>query len=216
MIEKNVLLFWDREPVPEGYAEAMNYMNTALPDVRLVSLNDDTAAAFLDKSYGRRHKEAFEACTHPAMRSDLVRLAWIAEHGGLYVDWRFRPLSKAHALFEERAEELIGFTMQVLGHTVVANGVFMAPAHSPAVTTLRDAAFENVWQRREGTVSDLTGPGLFTRFVDDVQDANRVCIFDRKYFFENFFENTQRGQREFGKEHWFTQNIFNLSSLYRD
>ncbi|MEO0750509.1 MAG: glycosyltransferase [Pseudomonadota bacterium] len=215
MIEKNVLLFWDKEPVPDGYARAVLHIKDTLPGANIVSLNDATAALFLQDSYGARHRDAFEACTLPAMRSDLIRLAWIARHGGLYVDWRYRPRSKVNVLFKNRFEDLTCYRLQIFKQPIINNAIFLAPAGSPLLSQLRDAAFDNVFARKEGTVSALTGPDLFTRHVATLP-AERVKIFGRQYFFDTYFENAQQGQHGFDKSHWFTQNIFGLSDLYRD
>lgn len=214
MIEKNVLLFWDSDPVPDGFARALSHLEMALPGANVTALNDATAAAFLETAYGTKHRDAFEACTLPAMRSDLVRLAWIARHGGLYVDWRYRPLPKANVLFKNRFEELTCYRLQIFKRPTINNAVFLAPAGSPLVAELRDRAFDNVFQRRQGTVSSLTGPDLFTDHLANMA-PERVKIFGRKYFFDTYFENTEQGQHNFDEAHWFTQNIFDLSEIYR-
>lgn len=48
--------------------------------------DDNTAATYIADRYGESHAVAFARCEHPAMRSDYLRLCYVAAEGGLYVD----------------------------------------------------------------------------------------------------------------------------------
>lgn len=51
------------------------------------ALFDDTSArTFIDEHFSADHIDAFERCTHPAMRADYFRLCFILRFGGVYVD----------------------------------------------------------------------------------------------------------------------------------
>nr|WP_308741210.1 hypothetical protein [Brevifollis gellanilyticus] len=48
---------------------------------------DDTSAAeYIAEFYGERELSAFERCRHPAMRCDYLRMCFILEKGGMYID----------------------------------------------------------------------------------------------------------------------------------
>lgn len=48
--------------------------------------SDASAAAYIAEKYTSREREAFARCRHPAMRSDYLRMCFVLEEGGLYVD----------------------------------------------------------------------------------------------------------------------------------
>jgi mannosyltransferase OCH1-like enzyme len=48
--------------------------------------DDESAAAFIRARYGSQETAAFERCRHPAMRSDYLRMCFLLQEGGLYVD----------------------------------------------------------------------------------------------------------------------------------
>ncbi|TPG45798.1 hypothetical protein EAH89_25670 [Roseomonas nepalensis] len=52
----------------------------------ILTFNDLSAAAYIEKTCAPRHLEAFRRCHHPAMRSDLFRLCYLSSSGGFYVD----------------------------------------------------------------------------------------------------------------------------------
>jgi hypothetical protein len=58
----------------------------AIPDFAHVIFDEDQAREFIGKEYDARHLEAYDLCNHPAMKSDLFRLAYLYRHGGVYVD----------------------------------------------------------------------------------------------------------------------------------
>jgi hypothetical protein len=68
---RDCLASWDRL-VDEGF------------EIRMFC--DTSAAAYIAERYGAREREAFARCRHPAMRSDYLRLCFVLEEGGLYVD----------------------------------------------------------------------------------------------------------------------------------
>jgi mannosyltransferase OCH1-like enzyme len=50
-------------------------------------LFDDTSARhFIEEYFSERHVQAFDRCSHPAMRADYFRLCFMLRVGGLYVD----------------------------------------------------------------------------------------------------------------------------------
>lgn len=48
--------------------------------------NDISAAEYIAGVYGEKQQRAFARCSHPAMRSDYLRLCFLVEEGGFYVD----------------------------------------------------------------------------------------------------------------------------------
>ncbi|MHA6695767.1 glycosyltransferase family 32 protein [Homoserinimonas sp. A520] len=51
------------------------------------TLFDDTSARrFIEDQFSARYLEAFDRCSHPAMRSDYFRLCFILRIGGMYID----------------------------------------------------------------------------------------------------------------------------------
>jgi len=84
-IPRRILQFWDQQSIP---ADVRNCMATwqAIPDFDHVIFDEPQAREFIKAEYDARHLEAFDLCNHPAMKSDLFRLAYLYRHGGVYID----------------------------------------------------------------------------------------------------------------------------------
>lgn len=79
-----ILQFWDQPEPPHDVLASMDSWHRAGPPV--IRFNDPAVTEWLGDHGDERLLEAYRHCHHPAMRSDLFRLAWLLHHGGLYVD----------------------------------------------------------------------------------------------------------------------------------
>lgn len=84
-----LMQFWDTADVPRDVAECIASWERLVDDVPGLSrmmFDDKTAREFIGDELTLKHVAAFDACRHPAMRSDYFRLCFLLRHGGLYVD----------------------------------------------------------------------------------------------------------------------------------
>ena len=79
-----ILQFWDQPAPPEDVLASLESWHRAGPPVTCFS--DAGAAEWLRDAFGLEALAAYLHCHHPAMRSDLFRLAWLLREGGFYVD----------------------------------------------------------------------------------------------------------------------------------
>ena len=84
-VPRRILQFWDQETIPADIQECMASWR-ALPDFEHVVFDDVRAREFISTECEARHLEAYDLCNHPAMKSDLFRLAYLYHHGGVYID----------------------------------------------------------------------------------------------------------------------------------
>lgn len=86
MIPKIIHQFWDKPTPAKDVAERMDSWPTLHPGWQYKRWNDESAAEFIFKSFGRDAVVAFLSAKIPAMRSDIARLAVILHYGGFYLD----------------------------------------------------------------------------------------------------------------------------------
>lgn len=87
-IPRTLVRFWhDPCDVPPDVLKCLESWD-ALRDegVSFRMFGDASAAAYIEERYGPRELAAFACCTHPAMRSDYLRMCFVLAEGGLYVD----------------------------------------------------------------------------------------------------------------------------------
>ena len=79
-----IMQFWDQPVPPADVLASLESWRIAGPP--LARFSDAAASDWLHDHYGQEVLAAYRHCHHPAMRSDLFRLAWLLRLGGLYVD----------------------------------------------------------------------------------------------------------------------------------
>lgn len=185
---KILVQFWDDiDALPSDVQECIDSWS-ALESAGFKRLLFDDARAeeFIGRHFGERHVHAFQACKHPAMRSDYFRYAFISKIGGFYVDaddvFLGQPID---ALFRDGRLKL-----QPLCYDIAANAMcdavrrasssedaplifysnttpLIAPPSHPIVLDALAGATVNVLAAAEGNrdVQSLTGPGNLTACI---------------------------------------------------
>jgi len=88
LIPKRLLRYWhDPLDLPDDVRTCLESWNRlAEEDFEFHMFDDTSAAIYIANVYGESERKAFARCTHPAMRCDYLRLCFILEEGGFYVD----------------------------------------------------------------------------------------------------------------------------------
>ncbi len=182
-----IIQFWHEPEPPADVAAAMASWAARNPGVEHAVFNKDSARDFIVGHYGAPLLEAYDNARHPAMQSDLFRLAYLAMRGGVYVDADEHCIADMRGAFAAlRQVQLVAW----LSHETfpyLYNG-FLAAA--PGSLIIRNALAESVHllatHRAAGTRTDMwsvTGPGLITRAVGKrLTEAHDVLLLtDSEY-----------------------------------
>lgn len=88
LIPKRLVRYWhDPSDLPEDVRNCLeSWDRLANEGFEFHMFNDASAAAYIADAYGERERQAFARCSHPAMRCDYLRMSFLLEEGGLYVD----------------------------------------------------------------------------------------------------------------------------------
>lgn len=204
-IEKRVMLFWHDPDVPEDVASTVQAFRESWPSVQTVLLNDESASDFLRQTYSADYADLFTSCRIPAMRSDLIRYAWLAKRGGIYVDVKYRPIVFPENLLRS------DFDLTCIRYphfdNIVGNSFLVCPIGAPLVRDLTKSAFDNVKARAKGSITHLTGPGLLMQKIDTYADVARINVLTYKDVFGRFLKNTRwtQGKKALTDDHWSVQ-----------
>lgn len=87
-IPRKILQYWhDPSNLPNDVYECLSSWKKLEDNGFDIFLhNDISAAKYIAKVYGEKQQRAFARCSHPAMRSDYLRLCFMVQEGGFYVD----------------------------------------------------------------------------------------------------------------------------------
>ncbi|WP_436763022.1 glycosyltransferase [Streptosporangium sp. V21-05] len=181
-----IVQFWDDPArIPADVLECMASW-TALESqgFRRDVYGDASARSFIEATYDDAHVAAFDACPHPAMRSDYFRLCYLADNGGFYVDaddayqgtdWtplfrdsRLRLQALCYdiatdAMVDPRSAMSTDSDSDTRIH-YVNNTPIIAPDHHPVVLAALEASTVAILDHPGGPIDiqSMTGPGNLT------------------------------------------------------
>ncbi|WP_318451457.1 glycosyltransferase family 32 protein [Photobacterium leiognathi] len=88
LIPKVIVQFWDKsDAIPYDVSKCINTWKTReIEGFQHLLFDEISAMEFISTKLGSVYVDAYNACYHPAMKSDYFRLCYIYVNGGMYVD----------------------------------------------------------------------------------------------------------------------------------
>lgn len=175
--------FWHSSQIPEDVTPLIASWSQLSPGLECVIFNDLQAKAFLRQKFPEKYLTAYERCHHPAMQSDLIRLAYLYKCGGIYVDIdekSITPLAKIYKYWVN-AETVLVIT-SADDATYVYSALLAARPGAALMGAALDEAVDSLLARPQGEKFDIwqtTGPGVITRAF--VRSIIREYHGKRKY-----------------------------------
>lgn len=176
MIPRVIHQFWHAPDLPPGIADYVARWRKHHPGWQHILWNDGSATDYIRSQFGSEAVRCFLACTIPAMRSDVLRLAALLIQGGVYADADGRSFLPMLPLLPVEPQ-----TMTLLKGTKegqLLNGFIAAAPADPFIQRLWERALFNIRQPDTDSVSFASGPGLFRTVWRDLtpEEQSRVRI----------------------------------------
>lgn len=188
--------FWDTPSPPPEVMDAMSSWSAMNPGLRHIVFDDASARAYILDRYGEEAAASYDWCHHPAMKSDVFRIAYLASDGGIYVDadeYCRRPLAPIlHAL---ASVELVAARSADVAPYLYNAFLAARPRSAIVRRVLEQLLAQLARARRAGVRLDIwhaTGPGILTRAVSHLlmsePDACARVLLLTKGQYESFSE----------------------------
>jgi hypothetical protein len=177
--------FWDQPQPPADVQQVMDSWVRHNPGLPLARFHAASARDYL-AGVGAEALAAFDACRHPAMQSDVLRMVFLARHGGIWADVDegcLRPVSDWLArlprvgLLAAFSDEIPYYVHSYVMAAPPGSGVMarlVARMLPPLVSAARRGQALRIWE--------ATGPGLVTRAVAAEADPAAVALLEPGYF----------------------------------
>ena len=184
-IPSKITQFWDSSDVPKELNRIMLSWKTKNPLFIYRLFNDNTAKDFLLKHFPDRVYQAYCIAKHPAMRADILRLAYLYVEGGFYADADDFCMESLTSLRNSDSDLIL--LQEDLG-SIGNNFIASIPKH-PFIKYCLDAAINNVLEKKINCIWLATGPGLLTRsYWDYFYDSIKKGVNPNGVYIINFFE----------------------------
>jgi tetratricopeptide (TPR) repeat protein len=157
-IPRRIIQFWDTPDIPEDIQRTMFSWPKACLGFEHQIFNDASAASFIRRECHRDVVKAFHMAGHPAMRSDLFRLAYLAVKGGLYAD------ADDGCRHDIRDWLKPGYDLLLLQEDVGSIGnnfIAAAPGHPFILAALAEVT-RNILRKQGDNIWFISGPGAWS------------------------------------------------------
>jgi Tfp pilus assembly protein PilF/mannosyltransferase OCH1-like enzyme len=158
-IPKNIFQYWDKSSPPKEVLNFTQSWQRHHPDYAYRRLDERQAREFLRQHYPETVLRGYLRCQHAAQKADVLRLALLACHGGIYADADDYCLQAMDAL-------LAGNTQLVLWQEpmgTVGNNFIAVTAGHPVIAHALEQATEALIRGDNDSIWLSTGPGLLSR-----------------------------------------------------
>lgn len=208
-IHHNIALFWHQEEPPRHILDRADIWRDRCANFDVTLFSDRMAQEYIEKHYGPEWLALYNDCAIAAMQSDVFRVLWGLQTGGIYSDLTFLPGDDIYFMSSEHS-------LTALLHPrkgIIRNGVFYAHAGSPALKAIAEKIKQNIKNKTSNSVFMVTGPNVWNLILAETE-LESFCvrkqreIFD-KHFRNNSFPETTRG----GPNHW--SNLQKHQSIFR-
>jgi tetratricopeptide (TPR) repeat protein len=167
-LRHTIMQYWDAAELPAGLA-AMMASWQSIPGYSYVRFDREFAHDFMAQRFGARAGRAFRLARQPEQQADLLRLAWLYAHGGIYADADDVHVGGLDVLTAAGASLVI--YREPLG--TISNTFIIATQSHPVIGWALEHALRSVLALEADSIWLATGPGLMTRAL--AQHLARQC-----------------------------------------
>jgi hypothetical protein len=203
LMTNRIVQFWDTDHPPKDVDTLIEGWRAAVPSGNHILFNQLTARDFIKANFPKVFVDAYDACHHPAMKSDLFRYAFLYISGGMYVDADENIISElpyiTPNLHEFVAVSPIAFHTTLDGNNVgipfdemLDPGIFPPPiqmyyANAPIIATARHPVIKAAlhrsvrlitmatYQKERCDIHGTTGPTNLTSVINASMLRASLC-----------------------------------------
>jgi hypothetical protein len=177
LIPRTIVQFWDSPSAPPDVMRLIEEWRDRSPGYSHRLFDDVMAREFIGDIYDAAVLQAYVETDHPAGKSDIFRLAWLAEHGGIYIDADDGRTGDVGEILPGRAGFVVNWSR---GAPPCVNNWFIAcrPKHPALSEALSLAVHQTLEARRLNQRLppwNLTGPLVLSCVVLDAVATRGVA-----------------------------------------
>lgn len=152
-----IVQFWDKDIPDDVEAITRNWANSGH---QYQLFNERSAHKYILGNLGSTYAAVFLRCSHPAMKADFFRLAYLANEGGIYVD-ADECLSGNIDHYLEELNVSNDTLVCTYAHERVANNNFLiCKRFNQFICKCLQLAVENIMMHPQYPIWRSTGPGI--------------------------------------------------------
>ncbi|QLH71665.1 glycosyltransferase [Rhodopseudomonas palustris] len=166
-IPYRIVQYWNCLEIPLDVLKCIDSWQTMNPTITTAHFTRDSARQFIEQNFASDVVRAFDRSHHPAMESDIFRLAFLIVNGGIYVDADEECISPIWGAYQSwKSHELVVVASPSSPYYLM-NGFLASKPRSALLQDALDEAVRTINGHQSSTsppdIWSTTGPGLLTR-----------------------------------------------------
>lgn len=162
-LPQEIVLFWHDKQLPRDIEESIRKIKEVNIDYSVILFHADEAYDFIKLHYGYDLGYLFKhRCIHPVMQSDLFRLCYLLQKGGVYIDIDVECYDRLENIFAY--QDFDCFLFYALGNPCcVENGFIACVPNNQIIAACLERIQRHLTEKRSfNNIWDCTGPGVFS------------------------------------------------------
>lgn len=168
-IPKKIVLFWHEKNLSEEIRQVIWKIREHNQEYQFVLFDADQAYHYIRYHYGQDLATLYKRrCIHPAMQSDLFRVCYLLQEGGIYVDVDIHGFNALDSMFVH--QDFDCFLLYAFGNPCcIENGFIAASPQNRLLSLWLDRIQENLTLEKVfDSIWSCTGPGVISVLVLDL------------------------------------------------
>ena len=186
MIPHHIMQFWD-SIIPNDVQPLIDTWKQHCANWEYTVYNDEMAVSFLEDTYGANVREVYLKAVLPAMRSDIFRVGYCLEKGGVYVD--------VGTKCRQHVQTVLGTDPRLVvmqrPNGPIWNGFIACVAGEPRLADIWELILYNMRNKTSDNIWLATGPGAFSEVLRDYS-GNDVRILPEEKLKSVFYKVTSQ------------------------
>lgn len=192
VIPNRIMQYWDGD-ISEAHRPVIDSWKIFNPEYEYEIYGRDSAAKYIALNFDSTVLRAFLMAKLPAMASDIFRVAWCVNSGGIYIDAASECLSPICTWFP-LSQNLV---LMRKWHGRVCNGVIGAQPNSSVLKSILNTIVRNVTKKSGNSVWEVTGPGAWKYHLDG---SSEYGVIEQTEILQHFKLASYVGHK--GETHW--------------
>lgn len=165
-LPQEIVLFWHDRILPQEIKNSIEAIKQHNLDYSVLCFDSEQAYEFIRLYYGWDLADLYKRrCVHPVMQSDMFRVCYLLQKGGIYIDIDIECYNHLDTIFAYQEFDCI-LSYTIGDPSCINNDLIICMPKSPLLMACLEKIQHHLTEKRSfKNIWDCTGPGAFSMVI---------------------------------------------------